>query len=70
MSDWNGGGVAVADQVLVVPAPHEVPGTEVGRLALVVDCMEQADDGEKRRLLAYLVDRYGQQGSTGRGGRR
>lgn len=55
MTDWNGG-VMVQDPTVA----HVVPASEVGRLGLVVECMEAGDDAERRRVLAYLVDRYGQ----------
>lgn len=59
MTDWNG---AVAE----APAPAVVPAGEVARLGLIVDCMEAGDDAERRRVLAYLVDRYGQAPVQGR----
>jgi len=62
VTDWNGA-VAEAPPVAVVPAG------EVARLGLIVDCMEAGDDAERRRVLAYLVDRYGQPSGQGRRGR-
>lgn len=52
MTAWDGGTQA-AEQTL------PVPGSEVARLGLIVDCMEAGDDAERRRHLAWLSDRYG-----------
>lgn len=51
---WDG-------MVTVMPPPRAgVAASEVERLLVVVDQFEAAGDAERRRLLAYLVDRYGQ----------
>lgn len=65
MTDWNGGVEMVERPALV----DVVPASEVGRLGLIVECMEAGDDAERRRVLAYLVDRYGQASGGGRRGR-